>query len=100
MEHLITKLDVMAEAMEKHKKRDWILFIVYYVPEALYSNPLWCSIVGTIPIRNKRRRNGVFEKTSKYTLPAFGTKKIHSLSTMSFWWSPWKVFPLTNGSED
>lgn len=56
MEHLITKLDVMAEAMEKHG-RGTTFYLLSTVCQKHYIQLLCdvsCTAVGTIPIRNKR----------------------------------------------
>ena len=56
MEHLITKLDVMAEAMEKHR-RGTTFYLLSTMCQKHYIQILCdvsCTVVGTIPIRNKR----------------------------------------------
>lgn len=56
MEHLVTKLDVMAEAMEKYRRG-----AAFYLLSAMCQKhsiqilcDVSCTVVGTIPIRNKR----------------------------------------------
>lgn len=73
MEHLVTKLDVMAEAMEKYRRG-----AAFYLLSAMCQKhsiqilcDVSCTVVGTIPIRNKRWRNEVFREDTQIYIASF-----------------------------